>query len=114
MRKRVTLLVLAALLVGSSGIALALDQWSGQGEIVEIGCYKKNGAKGEGHAGCAKKCLSGGAEMGLLMEDGTLVKLVAGEDKAAYTALIELAGKQAKVTGANADGVVTVATSGPA
>jgi hypothetical protein len=114
MKKRVTFLVLAVLLLGASGIAFALDQWTGQGEIIDLQCYKKNGAKGEGHAGCAKKCLSGGGEMGLLQQDGTVIKLVPGEDKAAYTALIDLAGKQAKVTGMNQDGVVTVATSGPA
>jgi hypothetical protein len=114
MRKRVAFLILAVLLIGASGVAFALDQWTGTGEIVEIGCYKKNGAKGDGHAGCAKKCLTGGAEMGLLQEDGTLLKLVPGEDKTAYNALIDLAGKQAKVTGANADGVVTVASGGPA
>ena len=114
MKKRVTFLVLAMLLVGAGGIAFALDQWTGQGEIVEMGCYNKNGSKGEGHAGCAKKCLTDGGEMGLLQADGTVVKLISGEDKAAYTALIDLAGKQAKVTGTNADGVVTVATSSPA
>lgn len=114
MKKRVTFLVLAVLMVGAGGFAFALDQWTGKGEIVEMGCYTKNGAKGEGHAGCAKKCLTDGGEMGLLQEDGTVVKLVAGEDKAAYKALIELAGKQAMVTGSNADGVVTVASSGPA
>jgi hypothetical protein len=78
-------------------------------------CYKKNQATGEGHAGCAKKCLGGAdGKMGLLLKDGTIVELVAGEDKAAYQALVDLAGKQAKVTGMNKDGVVTVATSGPA
>jgi hypothetical protein len=114
MKKRVTFLVLAVLLLGTSGIAFALDQWTGQGEIVDMQCYNKNGAKGDGHAGCAKKCLGGGGEMGLLQADGTVVKLVAGEDKAAYTALVDLAGKQAKVSGMSKDGVVTVATSGPA
>jgi len=114
MRKRVTFLILAVLLIGASGVAFALDTWTGTGEIVEMGCHKKNGAKGEGHAACAKKCLTGGAEMGLLQEDGTIVKLIAGEDKAAYTALIDLAGKQAKVTGVNDEGVVEVATGGPA
>jgi hypothetical protein len=114
MKKRVTFLVLGVLLLGASGIAVALDQWTGQGEVVELGCYKKQQAKGEGHAACAKKCLGGGGEMALLQADGTLIKLVAGEDKAPYDALIELAGKQAKVTGENKDGVVTVASSGPA
>jgi hypothetical protein len=114
MKKRVTLLVLAVLLIGASGIVMALDQWTGQGEVIDVKCYTDKGAKGEGHAGCAKKCLGGGGEMGLLQADGTVIKLKAGDDKAPYNALVDLAGKQAKVTGMNADGVVTVATSGPA
>jgi hypothetical protein len=52
--------------------------------------------------------------MGLLQADGTVVQLVPGEDKAAFTALVDLAGKQAKVTGMNKDGVVTVASGAPA
>jgi hypothetical protein len=114
MKNRVTFLVLAVLLIGASGVALALDQWTGQGEVVDYKCYTDKGAKGEGHAGCAKKCLGSGGEMGLLQADGTVIKLKAGEDKAAYDALVELAGKQAKVEGVNADGVVTVAKSAPA
>lgn len=112
--KRLTILVLMLVLMGMSGVAFALDQWTGQGEVVDVQCHTKNGAKGEGHAGCAKKCLSGGGEMGLLQQDGTIIKLKSGEDEEAYAALIELAGKQAKVTGSNNGGVVTVATSAPA
>jgi hypothetical protein len=116
MTKRFSFLALAAvLLFGAGGLAFALDQWTGTGEVVDMHCYKKNQAKGDGHAGCAKKCLGAAdGEMGLLQKDGTVIKLVPGEDKAAYTALVDLAGKQAKVTGMNKDGVVTVATSGPA
>jgi hypothetical protein len=116
MTKRLTFLLLAAaLLFGMGGIATALDTWTGTGEIVDMHCYKKNQAKGEGHAGCAKKCLTGAdADMGLLQADGTIVKLVAGEDKAAFQSLVDLAGKQAKVTGMSTDGVVTVASGGPA
>jgi hypothetical protein len=117
MKKRWSFLLLSAvLLFCAGGVAAALDQWTGTGEIVDMHCYKKDQAKkGEGHAGCAKKCLGGAdGKMGLLQADGTVVELVAGEDKAAYTKLVDLAGKQAKVTGMNKDGVVTVATSGPA
>ena len=95
------------------GAAFSLDEWTGKGEVVELGCLKK-GQKGEAHASCAKKCLSGGAEMGLLDADGNVTKLKAGDDKSAYDALIELAGKQAKVSGMSTDGVVTVAASQPA
>lgn len=116
MKKRLAFLALAVvLLFGVGGIAFALDQWTGTGEVLDLHCYNKNGAKGEGHAGCAKKCLSApDGEMGLLTSDGKVIKLVPGTDKAPYQALIELAGKQAKVTGENKDGVVTVASSGPA
>jgi hypothetical protein len=117
MKKRLMFLVLAAaLLFGMGGIAVALDTWTGSGEVVDMHCYSKDPAKkGEAHAGCAKKCL-GGADpaMGLLQADGTVVKLVAGKDKEAYKALVDLAGKQAKVTGVSQDGVVTVNTGGPA
>ena len=117
MTKRLSFLLLAAvLLFGVGGIASALDQWTGTGEIVDMHCYTKDNAKkGEAHAGCAKKCLSGAdASMGLLQADGTVVKLVPGDDKAAFTALVDLAGKQAKVTGMNKDGVVTVASGAAA
>ena len=117
MTKRMVFLVLAAvLLFGAGGLAFALDQWTGTGEVVDMHCYSKDPSKkGEAHAGCAKKCL-GGADpaMGLLGADGKVVKLAPGSDKAAFQALVDLAGKQAKVTGENKDGVVTVATSGPA
>lgn len=103
----------AVLVLVLGGTAFAGAEWSGQGEVVEMGCYKK-GQSGEGHAACAKKCLGGGAEMGLLDADGNVTKLKAGDDKAAYDALIELAGKQAKVSGMATDGVVTVAASQPA
>jgi hypothetical protein len=116
MSKRLSFLAIAAvLLFGASGLAFALDQWTGTGEIVDMHCYKKNQAKGEGHHTCAKKCLQGAdAEMGLLQADGKVIKLIAGENKAAYQALVDLAGKQAKVTGTLEEGTVTVATSGPA
>jgi len=109
MSKRVLIVALVLTLTsGLAGIVFALDQWSGQGEVVEMGCYKKNNATGPGHAACARKCLTGGAQMGLLLEDGTIVKLVAGEDEAPYKSLINLAGKQASVSGSQGDDVVTV------
>ena len=116
MKKRIAFLVLTALLFGAGGLAFALDQWTGQGEVVDMHCYGKDpNKKGEAHAGCAKKCLGAAdGSMGLLMSDGKVVKLVPGSDQAAYKALVDLAGKQAKVTGENKDGVVTVATSAPA
>lgn len=117
MMKRLSFLFLAAvLLFGAGGLAFALDTWTGTGEVVDMHCYTKDATKkGEAHAGCAKKCLGGAdAKMGLLQADGKVVQLVAGEDKAAFASLVDLAGKQAKVTGMNKDGVVTVASGAAA
>ena len=113
-KKVFSVALVLTLISGLSGIVFALDQWSGEGEVVEMGCYEKREATGAGHAACAKKCLTGGAEMGLLLEDGSIVKLVAGENEAAYKSLIDLAGMQAKVSGSEADGTVTVMKSGAA
>ena len=109
MTKRLFILTLAiGLTLSFSGIAFASD-FAGTGEIVELGCYKSQNATGEGHAACAKKCLSGGKAMGLLLEDGSIVELAKG-DETVYESAIELAGKQAKVTGSKADGKVTIAS----
>ena len=109
MTKRLFVLTLAVgLTLSFSGIALAGD-FSGTGEIVEMGCYKKQNSTGAGHAGCAKKCLNEGAAMGLLLEDGTIVELAKG-DEDAYKAAIDLAGMQAKVMGSESDGKVTIAS----
>ena len=108
--KKLSALMAAVALFAGAGVVFAGD-FSGSGEIVELSCYNSRSASGAGHAGCAKKCLSDGKGMGLLQEDGTVVKLQKGDDEAPYNALIELAGMQAKVTGSESDGMVTVLTA---
>jgi hypothetical protein len=49
-----------------------------KGEIVDLMCYLDHGAKGEGHKGCAKKCIESGGPVGLLTADDQLY-LVIGE-----------------------------------
>lgn len=105
--KKLSALMAAVALVAGAGVVFAGD-FSATGEVVELGCYKSRNASGEGHAACAKKCLLDGKEMGLLQEDGTIVKLQKGDDEAPYNTLIELAGKQAMVKGSESGGVVTV------
>ena len=106
MKKLSALMATVALVAGAS-VVFAGD-FSGSGEIVELSCYTSRNASGAGHAACAKKCLSDGKEMGLLQEDGTVVKLQKGDDEAPYNALIELAGMAANVKGTMSDGIVTV------
>ena len=97
----------------------AAGSW--KGEIVDIACYVPNGAKGAGHAECAKKCAQAGQPLGLLTGDGDIVLLLADHDAAkakAYETVKELAGTNVEVTGKSAerDGmtVVTVTSVKPA
>jgi len=97
--------------------AAAAGTW--KGEIVDIACYVPNGAKGAGHADCAKKCAKAGQPLGLLTGDGDLVLLLADhEDGKAYDQVKALAGTAVEVSGKSAerDGmtVVTVASVKPA
>ena len=92
---------------------------SWKGEIVDVACYVPNGAKGAGHADCAKKCAKAGMPLGLLTGDGDLVLLLADhEDGKAYETVKELAGTTVEVSGkaAERDGmtVVTVSAVKPA
>jgi hypothetical protein len=90
-----------------------------KGEIVDVACYVPNGAKGAGHADCAKKCAKANQPLGLLTGDGDLVLLLADhEDGKPYETVRELAGTTVEVSGkaAERDGmtVVTVASVKPA
>ncbi len=71
-----------------------------QGEVLDLACYMGHGAKGEGHAGCAAKCLKSGQPMGLLGTDGTVYLLMADHtDSSGFEKAKDLAGKKVEVTG---------------
>lgn len=71
-----------------------------QGEVLDLSCYMGHGGQGEGHAGCAAKCLKGGQPMGLLGTDGTVYMLFADHsDGSAFEKAKEFAGKKVEVTG---------------
>jgi hypothetical protein len=116
MRKLVVLSAVLVLLVAAGG-ALALEDGTWTGEVLDMKCYAQ-GQSGAGHAACAVKCLNGGSEMGLLV-DGNVVNVdAAASDAAAVKTLKGLGGKQAKVTGSvKKDGdksTVTVKTAAAA
>lgn len=70
------------------------------GEIVDMGCYMAEGAKGEAHKGCASMCISSGMPMGLLTGDGKLYLLTLNHDKAdPYNSAKKMAAEQVTVTG---------------
>jgi hypothetical protein len=49
------------------------------GEVVDLMCYLDHGARGEGHKGCAQKCIENGGPVGLLSHDQ--LYLVIGDHK---------------------------------
>lgn len=84
------------------------EQVTVQGEVLDMSCYIAHGAKGDDHAGCAKKCVKGGQPMGLLATDGAVYLLYAGHDDAsAYEATKDFAGMKVEITGKGAtkDGI---------
>ena len=117
-RKALSLLALAGLIAVLVPVSMAGEgdaEIAVKGEILDMACYIAKGAKGEGHAGCAKACVKGGQPMGLLTDDGTLVLLAADhKDGAPYEALKDLAGEKASVSGsvAERDGVKVVTVTG--
>lgn len=44
-----------------------------RGEVVELGCYLRDGARGEGHRACAMACIKNGGQLALVQDEtGTL------------------------------------------
>ena len=71
-----------------------------KGEVLDLSCYLKSGAKGPDHAQCAKSCVKSGQPMGLLTADGKVLLLASGEDKEKIETLKDLAGEMVEVKGA--------------
>ena len=69
-----------------------------KGEVVDLMCYLDHGAKGEKHAGCAKKCIESGGPVGLLTADDQLYLLI-GDHKPINEQAAALAGKTVTVKG---------------
>lgn len=70
------------------------------GEIVDMGCYLAEGAKGEAHKSCASMCISNGMPMGLLTNDGKLYLLTLNHDKAdPYNSAKKMAAEKVTITG---------------
>ena len=71
-----------------------------QGELVDMNCYMAHEGKGEKHKKCADACISEGAPMGLLTQDGMVYLLLADHTlKEPYESLKEKAAEQVGVKG---------------
>ncbi len=47
-----------------------------RGEVVDLGCFLRQGARGEAHRACAQACLKRGVPAGLITDDGEIHLLV--------------------------------------
>lgn len=83
---------------------LAADTVTKTGEVIDSACYIAKGAKGAGHADCAKKCAEAGIPLALL-EDGTedIIWLTDADHTGANDTLVQYAGKKVTVTGTLAE-----------
>jgi hypothetical protein len=101
--KRKTLVALSVLVLTLVPFAFAgAEEKAGswKGEIVDVACYVPKGAKGAGHAGCAKKCAEAGQPIALLTAEGDMLLLAADHgDGKPFAAAKALAGSAAEVSG---------------
>lgn len=49
-----------------------------RGEVVEMGCYLRDGSRGEGHRTCALSCLKNGGQLGIVADDSGELYPLAG------------------------------------
>ncbi|HRH48679.1 MAG TPA: hypothetical protein PLP23_08005 [Panacibacter sp.] len=70
------------------------------GEILDMKCYMASGAHGDGHKDCSVSCITGGAPMGILTDDGKVYLLIKdGKHSDAYDDAKKLAGTKVTATG---------------
>jgi hypothetical protein len=92
-----------ALAMALGGVALAAaESTTVEGELLDTHCYSKGGAKGEGHAKCASKCLSTGIPAAVLV-DGKAWTLTTNP-----APLAEAGGKTVRVTGTKNEEAQTI------
>ncbi len=95
-------LLIASLLL--SGVAFAQGNKKAgakdkiTGEVIDVTCFANHGAKGEKHAACAQKCLSGGMPAGILA-DGVLYIATMADHSSPSTKLAAFAGKNVTAEG---------------
>ena len=102
MKRAWTCLVLGILLAagGAATAAMAQEDVTVKGEVVDMACYMSKGAKGPQHRACAQMCAKKGAPIGILTDAGDVYLLVDDHDNPdAYEAAKKLAGDQAEISG---------------
>ncbi len=109
------MIAVATLMTPFVGVS-AEDEVTLKGEPVDISCYL-GGKSGEGHASCAKACVTGGKPVGFVTSnaDGekSLYLVVGGNNKAAKDYMADHMGKivEAKGTVVEKDGLKILTVS---
>ncbi|MBI4483171.1 MAG: hypothetical protein HY652_09795 [Acidobacteria bacterium] len=91
MKRTLTLLVLAALALGT--LYAAAKQGTLEGELVDAKCYIVMGTKGEKHQACATKCAKSGLPLAVAANSGTYIVLHPAPEIGQYAA------SQVRITG---------------
>jgi len=97
-------LAIAVLLAPIAGLlvrpAIAADEVTLKGEVVDMACYIGQQAKGPDHKKCAQKCAEMGQPLGLLAEDGKVYLLIADHvNQAPFQKARQKAGDQVTIKG---------------
>jgi hypothetical protein len=94
------LLAANALAAGHAHAKAAAKTLTVKGEIVDLGCYLAEGARGADHMSCASKCIASGMPFGVLTAEGKLYLLTLNHDNPdPYNKGKELAAQNVTVTG---------------
>lgn len=100
MRKLFSFVAAAAFVTTLAAPALAIDEVTITGELVDVACALKKGegGKGDAHANCAMACAKRGQAQGILTTDA--VYTIAGDYTANNNAkLLDFVAKRVTVTG---------------
>jgi len=97
--------------VGGGGAALAQEDVTVQGEIIDMACYMAKGSRGAAHKACAQLCAKKGVPIGVLTDAGEVYLLLDDHNNSdPYEATKKLAGQRVEVSGKkfNKQGVASI------
>lgn len=87
-------------IVFCANAAVAGEQVTVQGEVIDSTCYFSHGEKGKGHKKCAVMCLKKGVPSALLTDDQKVFLLLPSHDnESAYDEVKKLAAERVEIKG---------------
>ena len=100
LRRILLAVAVCVLAMGLTHAALAQEDVTVQGEILDMACYMAKGSKGAGHKACAQMCAKKGVPIGILTDAGEVYLLLDDHNNPdPYDDAKKLAGEHAQITG---------------